>query len=72
MVQSVKENTKGREREGGLLPLVRFSQDLFYIYTFPLYPLASILAIQIGLIMQWGNSCHRVIQLLLRQHTAVF
>lgn len=45
-----RKHQRGRERI--FLSLVRFCHDLFYIYTFPLYPLAPILAIQIGLIIQ--------------------
>lgn len=48
---------KHQRGERIFLSLVRFCHDLFYIYTFPLYPLAPILAIQIGLIIQCGNSC---------------
>lgn len=43
MVESVKENTRGGERI--FLSLVKFCHDLFYICTFPLYPLAPVLAI---------------------------
>lgn len=63
-------NTRGGE--GIFLSLVGFCHDLFYIYTFPLYPLAPFLAIQIGLIIQCGSSCLSLMQLLWRQHTAVF